>query len=186
MTKPKKPVPPGLDTEAAKRGRFKPGFDARRNTRGPDAVSGRRLRIRSQQEWRDKIALAVPVLEKVQARLVERAIQGDVFAGSVIMRHNVSVPRAGTEPQTIPGFDSKDAVASAEAIFKEVAEGRLTLERGDIAMRMVCARCQVSFTAEQLSKLHRIKEMLKARGMSALLPSLGALEEAPGALEPAT
>src|SRR5215510_14215203 len=105
-------------------------------------TSARGIREAKRKEWSEELKLGKDVLLKVQAKTVEKALDGDVFACSVIFRHNVAIPRSEAQPQKIPGFDAGDAVASAEAIFRAVAAGELSIERGNLAMTMIYQRCQ--------------------------------------------
>ena len=151
-----------LTPEDRKKGQFKKGKTG--NTYGTNTpLSDRGVREAARKAFGEAVKLQEKVLIAVQDVAVQKALAGDGFCIATVMRHHLPIPRSEAQPQPLPGFDAADAVTSAEAIFRAVANGELSLERGNIAMQMVYQRCQVSFTNDQISKLHKIKELLQIR-----------------------
>src|SRR5262249_8360697 len=139
-----------LTPEERAKGQFKKGRSGNVfKTAAPVTERGRREAKR--RKWTKDLAIGAEVLEAVQHKTVEKALAGDVFAQGIVWRHNLAIPRAEAQPQELPGFDSGDAVTAAEAVFKAVAQGELSIERGDLALRMIESRCRISFTVEQIA-----------------------------------
>ena len=160
-----------LTPQERAKGQFKKGHSG--NPRGGNTIVTKRgANEAARKAFGEAVKLSKEVLIQVQDVQVRKALAGDSFAASIVLRHHVPISRTEPQPVVVPGYDDPDPVVAARAVIGAVARGEIAPERGDLMISSLAKGAQLAFMSDQVAKLYRIDELLKRRGGSGLLPEV--------------
>lgn len=137
---------------------------------GPRREQRRRARLekKATEEARKRLSSRLDfVLDKVDQAIA----QGDMHAASIWVYSALGRPRPESPRVAIPGLD-QDCETAATAIMLALSRAEISAEHAETLFKILEARGRLSFSANTLSKLAKIKELLRARGAHALADNL--------------
>ena len=128
----------------------------------------RRTELKAIEAARNKLTSRLDhVLEVVETY----ALSGDMIAAGHWLNFAMPRPRPESPRLEIPGLDA-DAETASAAVMAALSRGAISCEQGETLLRILEARARLSFSAQTVQKLARLKELLRARGAPQLADTL--------------